>query len=332
MPRVSAVLAVYNGEKYIRETIESIINQTFSDFELIIINDCSIDNTETILAKYSDSRIRIFNNKTNLGVSTSANIGIDNAVGEYIARIDADDICMPDRFKKQILYMDRNPNIGVCGSAICKFNQDGIICTVQLPTNPKQAKVYSLFNSPLAQPSVMIRKELLNKYNLRYNTKINNAEDYELWVKCLRYTDICSVPKVLLKYRVHEKQVTQQKLHIQISNASKIRKKLYKELLDEISQEQITLLDMVAQGKRTFSEKQCRTIEKIMLDMVKVNKNNKIYDQRTLKQSLAKIHSDLREQRNNKKRHIIFRGEYFVFLKKLINKIIRIIRYKTFQV
>lgn len=207
MARISVIMPVYNGEKYLSEAIDSILNQTFSDFEFIIINDCSTDNTENIIKSYDDKRIRYIKNEKNLGVAETLNKGLDMAQGEFIARMDADDISLPNRFEKQLMFMNKHKNIGVCGTWIEFFGErEGIFKNT---INSEQAKVDLLFNSCLAHPSVMIRKNILTQYDLYYNPTYEQMEDYELWCRISHIADISNIPYVLLKYRCHSKQVTQ---------------------------------------------------------------------------------------------------------------------------
>ena len=125
MPRISVIMPAYNAEKYIREAIDSILAQTYTDFEFIIIDDASTDATASIVESYSDERIRFFRNEHNMGVANTLNRGLDLAVGEYIARMDSDDISLPERFAKQVEFMDTHTDVIVCGSNAIVFG-DGI--------------------------------------------------------------------------------------------------------------------------------------------------------------------------------------------------------------
>ena len=122
-PKISVVMPAYNAENYIREAIDSILAQTFRDFEFLIIDDGSTDHTVEIIRSYSDSRIRLYQNERNMGVAATLNRGLDLARGEYIARMDADDISLPERFAKQAAYMDAHPDVAVCGSNIILFSE-----------------------------------------------------------------------------------------------------------------------------------------------------------------------------------------------------------------
>ena len=207
MPKISVIMPVYNGEKYLREAIDSILNQTLSDFEFIIINDASTDKTEEIINSYNDSRIKHLKNGTNLGVAGSLNRGLDDATGEYIARMDADDISLPMRFEKQVEFLDKNDDIAVCGCETMIFGSVGEQNTYTV-FGKENMKINMLFSSCLAHPAVMMRKDVIDKEHYRYDSDFDKVEDYELWARIIRKYNMDNVKEVLFKYRVHEKQVT----------------------------------------------------------------------------------------------------------------------------
>jgi glycosyltransferase involved in cell wall biosynthesis len=206
MPKVSVVMPVYNTEKYIQEAIESILNQTYTDFEFIIINDGSTDRTKEIIQSYKDSRIRYLENVHNSDIVTTLNKGLDYATGEYIARMDADDIAMKDRLKEQNRFLDRHDEIGVVGSAMIVFNEKGEENLFPYSTTPGMAKAELMFNSSLGHPTVMIRKRCLE--NIRHEAEYQGLEDFVMWWRIAQRYPIVSLKKPLLKYRKHTDQVT----------------------------------------------------------------------------------------------------------------------------
>jgi len=205
--KISVIMPVYNGERYLREAIDSILDQTFSDFEFIIINDCSTDSTEDIIKSYSDDRIKYLKNKKNLGVAETLNRGLDIAEGEYIARMDADDISLPKRFEKQIEFMDKHQEIAVCGCEVKLFN-DSIDEKAYTVFGPESMKINLLFASCLAHPSVMMRRGVIEAEHYRYDGSFDKIEDYELWTRIVMKHNIDNVHGVLLNYRIHGSQVT----------------------------------------------------------------------------------------------------------------------------
>src|SRR6185295_9135648 len=159
-PQVSVLMSVYNGEKYLKEAMESILNQSFSDFEFLIFNDSSTDSSREIILSYNDPRIVLIDNKKNIGLTKTLNKGISLAKGKYIARMDADDVCHPERLNEQVNYLDKNAEVAVCGTWVQFLNENEV---VKLPTKKNEIKTLLFCNSCLAHPSVMIRKSFLEK-------------------------------------------------------------------------------------------------------------------------------------------------------------------------
>jgi glycosyltransferase involved in cell wall biosynthesis len=199
---ISVVMPVLNGEKHLREAMESVLKQTFTDFEFIIINDGSTDTTAEIIKAYNDPRIVYIDNGANLGLAKSFNIGIQAARGIYIARMDADDISIKDRFARQVRYLEMHPDVGVLGSAAIRIDLSGKkLGKISRPTNHLDIKWRSLFSTPLIHPTVIARSEVLK--NNPFDETLHNSEDYELWSRLLFTTDtrFANLPEPLLLYR-----------------------------------------------------------------------------------------------------------------------------------
>ena len=175
-PRISVILPAYNAEKTIIESIDSVLNQTFADFEFIIINDGSTDNTANIIKEYAkeDKRIKFIDNKKNQGIVPVLNQGIDLCRGEYIARMDSDDISLPTRFGKQIEYMEKHAECGVLGTNFqCFGNSSDVV------QKPKRIKILNIIKGQfVGHPTVMLRKSIIDKYNFRYDVNYKHAEDF----------------------------------------------------------------------------------------------------------------------------------------------------------
>lgn len=220
-PELSVIMPVYNGEIFIRDAIESILNQTYRNFEFIIINDGSIDKTQEIIESYSDSRIICLENQENIGISKSRNKGLSIARGSYIAIMDADDISMPDRFSKQIVFLKEHPEVGVCGGWMEVINRDGRkIKTRITPTLPKVIHFALMFNCCIGQPTVMYKKAIIQDIG-GYNPDIIAAGDYDFWIKTVGHHKIANLPEFLLKYRVHGKNISKKYLEKSVSSSFK---------------------------------------------------------------------------------------------------------------
>lgn len=207
--RVTVFMPVYNGGNYLSEAIESILNQTFKDFELLIINDGSTDNSEEIIKGYKDSRIKYVVNKKNMGIIKTLNKGLDLIQSEYIARMDADDISLPTRLEKQIDFMDKHRDIAVSGTSMLNIYSDGKTKKGIVKNDPRQIKTMLLFTNALAHPTIIIRKKIIDEENLTYNESHQAVEDYGLWVKMSFTNKLANLQEILLKYRVNEKGITQ---------------------------------------------------------------------------------------------------------------------------
>ena len=229
MPKVSVILPVYNSEKYLKQSIKSILDQSFSDFEIIAINDGSIDNSLSILESFHDKRIKIFHNIKNIGISASLNFGIQNSSGEYIARMDSDDICLSNRLKNQTYFLDQNLNVDIVGSYFKTFGYT-IPRKICPPLQDNQIKAGLLFNAVLGHPVVMMRKESFLSNKLKYDSNYDGAEDYELWVRSSSKLCFANIPQVLLLYRIHPKQISSGNRLKQINIADSIRLKYLSDL------------------------------------------------------------------------------------------------------
>lgn len=196
---VSVILPAYNAELYLKEAIDSILVQTFTDFELIVLNDGSNDSTEDIILSYTDSRIIYVKNQENLGLIATLNKGISLAKGKYIARMDADDIALPERLFKQVTFLESNTQYGVVGSFAQIIDSKNIY---KVPVTNEAIKAFLYIDSPFIHPSMVIRKDLL--INNLYDHQYHRIEDYELWVRLSVQTKFYNIPEVLLNYRVLE--------------------------------------------------------------------------------------------------------------------------------
>lgn len=206
--KVSIVMPIFNGEPFIQETLKSIFSQTYRHYELIIINDGSKDNTKYILKKIKNSRIRILTNTRRKGVAKSLNSGIRIAEGEYIARMDADDICHPKRLALQVAFLQKNPSVGVVGTFALLIDAHGKEeGSIKLPSRNSEIKSEFFTRNVMIHPSVMIRSSLFKKYGL-YDSSLEGAEDYDLWLRFNQHTAFHNLPYNLLSFRRSKKSIS----------------------------------------------------------------------------------------------------------------------------
>lgn len=200
-PLISVIMSAFNAEKYLKEAIDSILNQSFADFELIIVNDGSEDTTETIILSYNDMRIKYLKNTENKGLVYSLNRAIDHGKGYYYARMDADDICEIERFSRQINYLNNHPEVGVLGTyAQIIDEKGGFLGKFETPIEDYQIRQKLFLDSPFIHPTVMFRRDILT--DQRYDVKFYRLEDYELWVRLAKKTQFHNLPESLLRYRI----------------------------------------------------------------------------------------------------------------------------------
>jgi len=208
-PMITVVMPVYNAEKYLASAIDSILNQTYEDFEFIIIDDASKDNSWNVAKTFHDPRIILLENEINMGPAVTANLGIQNAKGEFIARLDADDISFRDRFERQITFFNSHPKVGVLGGPFQEITADGIkVGSPRVPLQePYLIKFWLLFEDVMNNPTIMIRKKVLEGSG-GYNPDLRVSEDYELWTRLTAVTEFSNLPDPLIYYRIHSKSAS----------------------------------------------------------------------------------------------------------------------------
>lgn len=207
VPEVSVVMSVYNGETYLREAVDSILQQTFRNLEFIVVDDGSTDGTRRVLESYADNRIVLINQE-NAGLARSLNRGIRLAKGKYIARMDADDISMPERLMEQVSFLERNPNVAVVGAYAFWIDENGKPQrTLKFPTAPDKLRRALLWRIPFCHGSVMCRKDCLETAGL-YREDVGPVEDYNLWFRIAETHDLANIPEYFYKLRVHSQSLT----------------------------------------------------------------------------------------------------------------------------
>ena len=212
-PKISVLMPVYNCRPFIEESVNSILNQTFKDFEFIIIDDCSTDGTYEYLQTLTDPRISIFRNKKNSGIAVSLNLGLEMAKGIYIARMDGDDISFPDRFAKQVTFMDEHPEIILCGGGYQSIGSSKFIFVPK--SSHEDIILYLMSYSPIAHPTVFFRTKTLTNNNIQYQPEFVPAEDYKMWTVLSKYGKLANITDIVLYYRVHKNQISSINTNIQ---------------------------------------------------------------------------------------------------------------------
>jgi glycosyltransferase involved in cell wall biosynthesis len=210
-PLISVITPVYNREKYITESIDSILNQTYQNFELILIDDCSTDRTNEILNNFlkKDSRVKLLKNKKNIGPTNSFNKGLLISKGEYIAKMDSDDISIKNRFEKQIDFFNKCINLDVLGTGAIIIDETGKeLDRKKFPPDYKSIKKRIIKTSPVFDPSVMIKSHVLKEVG-SFDDRLAPADDFHLWLSLFKKKKIISnLNDYLIKYRMHDENLT----------------------------------------------------------------------------------------------------------------------------
>jgi len=240
MPKVSVLMSVYNGETHLAEAIDSILAQTFTDFELVIVEDGSTDSTPAILARYAaqDARIKIVPNAQNIGLTRSLNRGLATCSGELIARMDADDIATPQRLVEQVAYMDDHPAIGLLCGDITLINENGVLLQAGKPVYGVGASHHYLtwqllWTNPIPHMTVMMRKAVLDAHGLSYQPEYNTAEDHELWARLAQHTQIIRLALVWAAHRRIPTSVSHSRREQQLATQYRVVHREYCRLLGE---------------------------------------------------------------------------------------------------
>lgn len=269
--KASVILPVYNAGLYLAESITSILNQTFSDFELLILNDGSTDNSLSIIQSFDDNRIKLIHSEANRGLVYQLNLGIELAKGKYIIRMDADDVCMPNRFRRQVDFMDKNEHIGICGSWIKTFGKiEGGDWKMRIHND--DIRFTLLFGSPFAHFGVIIRREILLKNSLFYNAESFPIEDYELWSRLLKVARGANIPEFLTQYRTHECQVSEVMNSSQNEKSRALRSQIFEEDFFKISNENRQNFE-IFMGYRKCNKSEWESFSQFIEDMCRQNKS-----------------------------------------------------------
>lgn len=285
---ISVIMPAYNCEDYITESIESILKQTYTNFEFFIIDDASTDSTAETIETFTDPRIIFIRKEKNSGYTESLNMAIARARGKYIGRMDADDISVPDRFEKQLAFMEKHPEVLVVGSNYQVIGSEQKYIAAQ---SAEEVRVISMMEVAVAHPTAFIRSEVFTRFGLRYDREFEPAEDYHLWTRILDYGEIQNVPEVLLYYRQHNAQQSFTRREKLIKSIAIVREQQFGKLLsfDEKPYTPQFVIDVLSYEKQTFTKPELKALTILMNDFLKANEDKGVYDRRTFEQYLRKV-------------------------------------------
>ena len=243
-PRVTVLMSVYNGGRYLREAIDSILNQTFKDFEFLIVNDGSTDGTAEILQRYNDHRIKVIENRKNIGFTKSLNKGLRVAKGEFIARMDADDVSEPERLEKELKFLHKHPDYAVVGTFIKVLDEAGnVVGTIEKPVSNEQIKEFLKKDNCIAHGSAMARKSHILGIGA-YDEAMEAAQDFELWLRLSKGHKMANMPEYLYMWRQHKGNISskhgnEQKHFVEVA---KVRANLRRETKQDLKKPKFSVL------------------------------------------------------------------------------------------
>ena len=297
---ISVIMSTYNrSSDYLRESMESILNQTYRNFEFIIIDDGSDNGTKELIESYRDPRIRLVINEKNIGLTRSLNKALDLCRGEFIARMDDDDIALPERFEKQFAYMRQHPDVIVCGTWVDVIDGSGRLTGKvkhYLIEDMEAYRIYLLFgNHPnITHPSAMINRRLFLENHLRYEPDYNLAEDYRLWLRCAAIGKCAILQEVLLKYRRHSGSISvakeQRQANVDYVIIQEQLDALHLTLPDELKELHHYLLSR----QYYLQENNNRSLRKWLDQIIKANRKYRVYDPEKLERILRNRWKELR--------------------------------------
>lgn len=288
-PHITVLMPVYNCEQYIHDAVQSILNQTYTDFELLLIDDASTDATVSILKSFSDARIHVIEKPKNTGYTNSLNHGFTMAKGTYIARMDGDDISLPERFTKQVAFMEAHPEVVVCGT---NYKLLGSSKRITIPVTHDAIKIGLLSGNCVAHPSVMIRKDVIEQFLKPYDTAKEPAEDYDLWVRLLALGKLHNLPEVLLEYRTYSNQVSRKRADEQKKSDIETKFKLLDYLNIAWNTIEIEFLERHFKKTEVISFKDLNVFKHIQKKLADAN-NSEFFEPNLFEQYLINLEVDV---------------------------------------
>ena len=285
---VTVLIPMKNGTLYIKSCLNSLKRQTYENLEILIVNDHSTDDSTNIIRSSRDKRIILLHSPSQ-GIVPALNYGLSKSKGKYIARLDTDDLALPSRIEEQVNYLETHPHVGVIGSWVRGFgSQKGIF---RYPASSKNIKCELLFSSPFAHPSVLLRKSVLTKNKVRYDSSYPHVEDYAFWFKLQKYTDFYNLPKVLTLHRFHHAQVGE----IHHPAQSRARYRLQHDILRDlsISHPDMDAHSILSDSSVKISSQQLHAITEWINLLIKANKSSKKYGQIAMQISLGRRYLEM---------------------------------------
>jgi len=285
IPAVTVLLPVYNAAAFVGEAIRSVLAQTYRDFELLVIDDASTDDSEQVVRQFKDARIRYLVNESNLGITGTLNRGLSEARGDYIARMDADDICHPQRLARQAGFLDRSPGVAACGTWVRVFGRErGVL---KQPCGAACVRASLCLDNPLFHPTVMLRRRALEKRGLRYDPASLNCEDFDLWSRLAETDLIDNLPVALLDYRTHGASITAGSRPVMETNTLRVLQRELARLGLFPDEGELKFHRRVGHGERLGSRSDILRAEQWLLQVLRANETAGTHEADAMRQAVG---------------------------------------------
>lgn len=317
--KVSIITSAYNCESHIMAMINSIIYQTHCDWEMILIDDASDDNTWKIISEVKDDRLIKIRNQKNVGLTKNLNKALSIATGDYILRMDADDIASINRMEKQVAFMEENPDVVLSGGWMQCFGEIHDITKTHL--NDEDIRIDMLFNSAIMHPTFVIRGEVLKKYNIKYNENLKYAQDYDFAYTASQFGKLANIPEILVRYRTHDKQIGSACGDKQRKCADVTRKKILKDLKIDLNGNEFGIWSDFCLGKTNlWAERERNLLADIVEQILLSNRWRQRYNDKKLRWILSEKMRVLTVQMEPNTKSQLFESEKY---KRLFGMMVR---------
>jgi glycosyltransferase involved in cell wall biosynthesis len=284
-PCVSVVLPVYNVANYVEATIASILRQTFTDFELLVIDDCSTDETAAKVQSIDDPRLRFIQNDCNLGRAGTDNAALPYVRGKYLAKMDGDDICHRERLAHQVAHLEHHPEVNVVGSWMQNFGTSNYLNLY--PTDPSATQVLTLFTLPIGNPSVMLRMDLFREGMMRYDETLRQTEDYDFFARYVRELRVATLPEPLIRYRVPPRIAKTNILTERATVADEVRARLLCDWGINYTARELHVHNTIAMLERPLGDVLLSEVEEWLRKIIQHNERYPLFEPTALRKGLA---------------------------------------------
>jgi glycosyltransferase involved in cell wall biosynthesis len=285
MCKVSVVLPVYNVASHIRQTIDSLLQQTFQDFELLVLDDCSTDDTAAQVQAIDDPRLKLVRNPRNLGRAGTDNAALAYVRGQYLAKMDGDDLCHPERLARQVAYLDQYPEVNVVGSYMQNFGASTYLN--RYPAQPTDAQVLTLFTLPTGNPSAMLRTSLFTQYGMRYDAALRQTEDYDFCARYIRQLRIATIQEALIQYRVPQHTRKKDILSERASVSDEVREQLLRQWGLPCTTRELQVHNAIAMLERSIGDVTLAEVEAWLRKLISFNDEQPLFDPKALRRGLG---------------------------------------------